>query len=88
MGNGLAAAFGTVLRTHRRDRGLSQEAFAELADVSRTYVSKLERGLHHPSLDVVFVFSAVLGCEPSDLVRETQQVLDADRVGGKRAGST
>ena len=73
MGSGLAAAFGRVLRERRRATGLSQEALAERADLSRSYVSMLERGLHYPSLDIVFVLAEVFECEPSRLVEEVQQ---------------
>ncbi len=34
----------------RVERGLSQEALALIADVDRTYVSQLERGVANPSL--------------------------------------
>ena len=73
MGSGLAAAFGRVLRERRRATGLSQEALAERADLSRSYVSMLERGLHYPSLDIVFALAEVFECEPSRLVEEVQQ---------------
>lgn len=38
------------LRHARKASGLSQEALALAADVDRTYVSQLERGVANPSL--------------------------------------
>lgn len=42
--------FGKNLKELRIKRGLSQEELAELANVHRTYISFLERGLRNPSL--------------------------------------
>jgi hypothetical protein len=38
---GVAVAFGFMLRTARKQRGLSQEALCEGADIDRTYPSLL-----------------------------------------------
>lgn len=54
--------FSSALRTVRRARGLSQEAFSLTS--SRTYVSTLERGLKAPTLNKVDELSQVLNCHP------------------------
>lgn len=41
------------LRKLRRDKGLSQEAFADEAGLHRTYVSDIERGARNPTITVV-----------------------------------
>jgi transcriptional regulator with XRE-family HTH domain len=41
------------LRRLRRDRALSQEACADLADIHRTYLSDIERGARNPTITVV-----------------------------------
>ena len=41
---------GHTLRTLRRERGLSQEALADLADIDRSYMSGVERGLRNISV--------------------------------------
>jgi transcriptional regulator with XRE-family HTH domain len=43
-------ALGARVREERIKRGLSQEKFAELADVHRTYVGMIERGEKNISL--------------------------------------
>ena len=57
------------LRTLRRDRGLSQEGLAHLAEIDRTYVSALERGVYAASIDVVDRLAGVLGVEAADLLK-------------------
>jgi len=52
----LAAA----IRAGRSKVGLSQEALALSADVDRTYVSQLERGIANPSLLILFRIAEVL----------------------------
>lgn len=42
--------FGKVLKQVRGDKGLTQEKLAELADVERTYIYRLETGKRSPSL--------------------------------------
>lgn len=37
-------AVGKAIQKARKERGLSQERLAELADVHRTYIGMLERG--------------------------------------------
>ena len=70
MDEGLARAFGKVLRAHRRSAGLSQEQLAFAAELSRNYVSLLETGSSMPTLEVVFALARVVGREPGALVHE------------------
>ena len=50
------------IKAARRAAGMSQEALALQADVDRTYVSQLERGIANPSLLVLYRLASVLGC--------------------------
>ena len=67
----IPAAFGLVLRDLRQRAGLSQEALADAADVDRTYVSLLERGLRQPTLETLFSLSRALNVSPSTMVSRT-----------------
>ena len=45
----------------RKERGLSQEAFARAMQVSRQTVSAIETGKYNPSLDLAFAIAAFFG---------------------------
>jgi transcriptional regulator with XRE-family HTH domain len=59
--------FGDRVRQLRAERGLSQEAFAHLAELDRTYVSGIERGMRNVSLDNIYRLAVALGVSPRDL---------------------
>lgn len=56
------------LRRLRKERGLSQERTAELADFHRTYVSQLERCVTNISLDGLERLANALGVDVLDLL--------------------
>lgn len=60
---GISHRFPTVIRQLREERGWSQEKLAERADLNRSYVGEIERGLVTPSL--VTVGKLALGFELS-----------------------
>ena len=66
----LQRRFGKNIRDRRRDKGLSQERLAELADVHWTYVGKVERGQINVSLQNIARFAIGLKCKPDDLMRD------------------
>lgn len=43
--------FGENLRKYRNDLGISQEKFAEMCNLHRTYISDIERGQRSISLN-------------------------------------
>ena len=45
----------------RKDRGLSQEAFAEMLGVSRQSVSRWESGAAVPDIDKILLLSELFG---------------------------
>lgn len=69
MKDELQAALGRNLRRHRRERGLSQEKFAEVLGFHRTHAGALERGEENPSLRSVEKLAAALEVDPRDLLR-------------------
>ncbi|HEI6793846.1 MULTISPECIES: helix-turn-helix domain-containing protein [Enterobacteriaceae] len=59
-------SFATALKTVRKARGLSQEAFSDVS--SRTYMSTLERGLKSPTLKKLEEICEVLNIHPLALI--------------------
>jgi transcriptional regulator with XRE-family HTH domain len=56
----LLRTIGLTIRALRRQRGLSQEALAELAHIDRSYMSSVERGLRNVSvLNIARIASAL-----------------------------
>ncbi|HGM6985559.1 helix-turn-helix domain-containing protein [Serratia marcescens] len=50
MKNELQIKFGQRVRELRKERGWSQEEFADRCGLDRTYVSGIERGVRNPTL--------------------------------------
>ncbi len=73
--NNIPTAFGKVLREYREKAALSQEKLAFEAEVDRTYISLLERGLRQPTLETLFKLAAVLGVAPATLISKTASQL-------------
>jgi len=65
--------FARNLRRSRHAKGLSQEALAHDAEIDRTYISSLERGVYSASIDTVAKLAAVLGVEPDELLRRSSK---------------
>lgn len=59
------------LRALRAERGLSQEALAELAELHRTYVGSIERQERNVSLDNVERLAAALEVDIVELLTPT-----------------
>ncbi|WP_079437170.1 helix-turn-helix domain-containing protein [Zoogloea sp. LCSB751] len=67
----LRADLAAEIKQSRKQLGLSQEALALQAEVDRTYVSQLERGVANPSLLILHRISVVLGVDLSVSLRRT-----------------
>jgi transcriptional regulator with XRE-family HTH domain len=65
----LREVFATNLRRLRNARGLTQDALAYEARVSRGYLSQLEKGVFYASLNIVSRLAAALDVEPAELLR-------------------
>lgn len=58
---------GLNIAYYRKQKGLSQLQLAELVDISRTHMSRIETADCAVSLDVVFDICDALGVTPSKL---------------------
>ena len=70
----LREVFATNLRRLRHEKGLSQDDLAYEAEVSRSYLSELEKGSHYASLKIVAKLADALGVEPADLLKAPPRV--------------
>ncbi len=62
--------FGTNLRKYRAELGVSQEKFAEMCGLHRTYISDIERFQRSIALDNVQKIADALGIETYKLFLE------------------
>jgi transcriptional regulator with XRE-family HTH domain len=60
--------FGERLRNLRKERQLSQEDFAELTQLHRTYIGGIERGERNVSLINIVQIARALEITPSQLL--------------------
>ena len=63
-----AEIVGMVIQRHREKKGLSQEVLSSFADIGRTHLSAIERGIRKPTLETFFKISEALGMNASDLM--------------------
>lgn len=59
---------GDNVRTLRLERGYSQEVFAELVGVHRTYIGMIERGEKNVTLETLVKLSKALNTSLSSLI--------------------
>ncbi|MFJ2988193.1 helix-turn-helix domain-containing protein [Collimonas sp. NPDC087041] len=64
----LSIRFGERIRKLRKDRGLSQDGFADLCGFDRTYISGIERGRRNPSLFAIEALAKALRVTVSELL--------------------
>jgi transcriptional regulator with XRE-family HTH domain len=65
-------AFGKAVRELRKERGLSQEAFADLAGIDRSYMGHIERGEKNVTLTKIYQLSDALGITVLELFKRIE----------------
>ncbi len=65
----LREVFAANLRRLRHEKGMSQEDLAYSAEVNRTYISKLEKGVSYVGLEIIGKLAEVLAVEPAALLK-------------------
>jgi len=61
--------FGRRVRQLRKEKGVSQEAFAHEIKIDRSYFGSIERGERNVSLDNICLIAAGLGVPPAELLK-------------------
>ena len=64
-----AVVIGKVIQGYREKKKLSQEIVSGLADIGRTHLSAIERGVRKPTLDTFFKIADALDIMPSELMK-------------------
>lgn len=64
---------GKKIKNLRLKKGLTQEELGERTDLSKGYISQLERELSSPAIDTFFNILEVLGCTPKQFFDEEER---------------
>ncbi|MFQ3454022.1 helix-turn-helix transcriptional regulator [Bradyrhizobium sp. UFLA01-814] len=67
----LRETFATNLRRLRNARGWSQDELALEAEISRSYLSQLEKGVYYVSIKVIGRLADKLDVEPDEFLKRT-----------------
>jgi len=70
--NEISLIFGGVIKKHRQQLGISQEELAYRADIDRTFVSRLERGVRQPTITTLIQLARALNVPAAELVGEIE----------------
>lgn len=73
-------AFGRVVRHLRQRQGLSQEELGERADLHRTYISMMERGIKSPTVVTLVDLARALETTTGALMGLLDRELTADHL--------
>lgn len=79
----LREVFAWNLRRLRNAKALSQDDLAYEADISRSYLSQLEKGTYHASLKIIGKLAEALKVEPAEFLRSPPR----SGKGGKKSGA-
>lgn len=81
-----AVTLGRIIRNLRQQRGWTVTKLAQRANLTRPYLTFVERGENLPSLTVLIELADVLGVSAADIVREVEAVRNPRRELTIRAG--
>ncbi len=71
-----AIIVGRVIQNYREKKGLSQEVVSGFADIGRTHLSAIERGVRKPTLDTFFKIAKAMGISPGDLMKRIEEEIE------------
>jgi transcriptional regulator with XRE-family HTH domain len=73
MSQSILIAFGHTIRKLRIEKGISQEAFANMCDLHRTYISDVELGKRNVSLENIQKMAEALSLSIHDVFSEVEK---------------
>lgn len=79
----LLHTFASNLKRYRTDRGFSQEEFADMAGLHRTYISAVEREKRSIALDNVEKIASALGIDAYLLFIEDKEAAHGNKQSSK-----
>lgn len=71
-GGSVSTVFGRVARDRRKALALSQQALADAANINRTFLSQIERGVRQPTITTLFKLADALDVEPAALIEQVE----------------
>ena len=71
-GKDVRELLGKRIQFYRKQRQLSQATLAEKANISVTFLSKIERGIKYPTSDTISGIANGLGVELCDLFQQVE----------------
>lgn len=80
MSSNLERQFGQVIRAARKRQAWSQERLAEAADLNRSYLGEIERGVVSPSLATIRKLALALGSPIAALIENSERAVPPQRV--------
>ena len=63
---------GKVIQEYREKKKLSQEVVSSFAEIGRTHLSAIERGVRKPTLETFYKISNALEIDASDLLKQIE----------------
>lgn len=68
----LCKTIGQNIRGLREEKGWTQEELSAKADVHISYIGQIERGLRHPSLNVLFKIANALTKDVTEILKRLE----------------
>lgn len=69
---------GRVIQRIREEQDRSQDVISGLADIGRTHLSAIERGIRKPTLETFFRIAEALKISPSKLMAEIEKEIEEE----------
>ena len=69
----IQVSFGNIIRKIRLSKGISQESFADLCGLHRTYISDVELGKRNISIENIEKVANALGVRISEIFEEVEK---------------